>query len=78
MKRGLLINIALLAAVIILGLLAWRTPSREEAARTRVRGKPGCALRALRPEIRHHLERRGNNGRSALERRAPTPRSCAC
>ncbi len=32
MKRGWLLNVALLAAVVVLAWLAWRTPSREEAA----------------------------------------------
>lgn len=63
MKRGLLINIALLAAVIILGLLAWRTPSREEAARTPLSAvKPAAVSRITltrpkRPAIT--IERRG-------------------
>lgn len=41
MKRGWLLNVALLAAVVVLAWLAWRTPPREEVAQQ--------TLSALRP-----------------------------
>ncbi len=53
MKRGWLLNLALLAAVTALAWYAWRTPSRDEVA--------GQALTTLQPaQVRHlRLERSG-------------------
>lgn len=65
MKRGWLLNIALLAAVALLAWLAWRTPSREEAARETLSAvRPAAVSRITltrpdRPPIA--IERRGEH-----------------
>lgn len=65
MKRGWLINIALLAAVALLTWLAWRAPSNDEAARTPLSAvKPASVshitlTRPARPTIT--IERRGEH-----------------
>ncbi len=47
MKRGWLLNVALLAAVVVLAWLAWRTPSREEAAQQTLSALPPGAARNI-------------------------------
>ena len=44
MKRGWLLNVVLLAVVVVLAWLAWRTPSRDEAAQQTLSAQaPGTA-----------------------------------
>ena len=47
MKRGWLLNVALLTIVVVLAWLAWRTPSRDEAAQQ--------TLSALPPGTARHI-----------------------
>lgn len=64
MKRGWLLNLALLAAVALLGWFAWRTPPREDLARQPLSAQKSAAVQRIvlqrpgKPEIR--LERRGS------------------
>ena len=63
MKRGWLLNVALLTAIALLAWLAWRTPSREDAARAPLSDIKAAAVsritltRQQRPPIA--IERRG-------------------
>lgn len=63
MKRGWLLNVALMTAIALLAWLAWRTPSREEAARAPLSDIKAAAVsritltRQKRPPIA--IERRG-------------------
>lgn len=63
MKRGWLLNVALMTAIALLAWLAWRTPSREEAARAPLSDVKAAAVsritltRQKRPPIA--IERRG-------------------
>ena len=65
MKRGWLLNLAMLTAVAALTLFAWRTPSREEAARESLSAvKPAAVSSVLltrhgQPPVK--LERRGDH-----------------
>lgn len=47
MKRGWLLNVALLAAVVVLSWLAWRTPSREETAQQTLSAQTPAAARNI-------------------------------
>ncbi len=63
MKRGWMLNVALMAAIALLVWLAWRTPSREEAARAPLSDVKAAVVsritlsRPKRPPIA--IERRG-------------------
>lgn len=61
MKRGWLLNLVLLAAVAVLGWLAWTTPSRDEVARQ--------TLTSLKPaQVRHVMLQRPKHTDLQLER----------
>lgn len=47
MKRGWLLNLALLAAVVVLAWLAWRTPSREETAQQTLSAQAPAAVQNI-------------------------------
>ena len=47
MKRGWLLNVALLAVVVVLAWLAWRTPSRDEAAQQTLSALPPGTARNI-------------------------------
>lgn len=57
MKRGWLLNIALLVAAAVLGWLAWRTPARDEVAQQKLSVQTPAAARKItltrpgKPEI---------------------------
>jgi hypothetical protein len=65
MKRGWLLNLAMLTAVAALTLFAWRTPSREEAARESLSAVKPAAVSSVsltrhgQPPVK--LERRGDH-----------------
>ena len=47
MKRGWLLNVALLAIIVVLAWLAWRTPSRDETAQQTLSALPPGAARNI-------------------------------